>query len=155
MNYYNSTMLDIYDSGYTNGYLERLPSGRYEGKISIERVDLSPIEGVYFKDAKGENYLWLKRKPILEYDEKTQTYKQRAREPRWEVYLKKQSDKTIAYSGEFFFLRFRFSIIGIWDKVLSPTKNRINFFVERLSYNKQNLINEINERKKNEIETNT
>ena len=139
--------MNDYNDIYTNGYLERKFDGKYEGRIHIEGVDLSPIVGVYFKE-KGEDYLWLKRKPILEYDETTQTYQEKQREPRWQVYLKKQSDKLVAYRGEFFFLRFRFSIVGIWDRVLSEHKNRINFFVERMPYDKQYVINEINERNK-------
>lgn len=136
-----------YNDTYSNGYLERKVDGKYEGRIHIEGVDLSPIVGVYFKD-KGEDYLWLKRKAILEYDETTQTYKEKQREPRWQVYMRKQSDKLVAYRGEFFFLRFRFSIVGIWDRVLSEHKNRINFFVDRMPYDKQYVINEINERNK-------
>lgn len=137
-------------ANYTNGYLERLSSGRYEGVLTIEGIDLSPIYGVYFKED-GKSYLWLRRKPLLEFDYKTESYRERHREPRWEVYLTKQLDgDSIAYKGEFIFLRFKFQIVGIWDKVMYKDKNRLNLFVERLPMNKQTIINGINERKRGE-----
>ena len=135
-------------NGYTNGYLERRPNGRYEGELSIEGVDLSPIIGVYFKDG-DKSYLWLKRKTMLEYDNKTQTYEERQKEPRWQAYLEKQLDgKGIAYRGEFAFFHFRFEIFGIWDNVLGmDKKHRLNLFVERLPMKEQTIILSIIERK--------
>lgn len=132
-------MIDNYGE-YINGYLERKKGGRYEGCISIEGIDLSPIQGVMFKD-NGENYLWLRRKDILEYDADSQRYISRKREPRWEAYLKKEmDDKVVSFRGIFPFMRFRFSIVGVWDDVLGKDKNRINFYVERLPMSEQYLI---------------
>ena len=68
------------DDDIPSGWIERRPGGKYEGRISIERIDLSPIEAVYFKDG-VDNYLWLKRKPIMEYDMEAMTYRTRPREP--------------------------------------------------------------------------
>ena len=48
------------DCDVISGCVERQAGGKYEGSISIERIDLSPIEAFYFKDGE-ENYLWLKR----------------------------------------------------------------------------------------------
>lgn len=141
-------MLEFKDNTFTNGYLERKVGGKYEGRIAIEGVELSPIEGVYFKEG-GKSYLWLKRKAILEYNYETQEYKPRPREPRWEAYLQKQSKEDIAYKGEFVFLHFKYSIVGIWDKI-NKDKNRINFFIERLPLSQQTIINNINERNKRE-----
>lgn len=130
-----------------SGYVERIPGGKYEGRISISRVDLSPIEGVYFKDG-DENYLWLKRKPLMEYDMESMSYKKRPREPRWEAYLKKVLDgDTVAYKGEFFFMHFKFSIMGVWDDVIGREKHRLNLFVERLPMSQQTIINGINKRR--------
>ena len=75
----------------SDGYIERKAGGGFEGNVCIEGVNLSPIVATYFQH-NGENYLWLKRKPLLEYDLKTQSYKQRNRRPSWECYLKKQID---------------------------------------------------------------
>lgn len=131
------------DDSYVSGYLEKTKEGKYEGEIKVEGISLSPISGVMFKQ-NGKVYLWLKRKDMLVYDHDRQTYIARKREPRWEVYLEKQlKDEAIAFRGEFVFMRFRFSIVGTWDKVLGRGKNRINFFVERLPMNRQNIINSI------------
>ena len=140
-------MIEYNERGYANGYLERKSGGRFEGAIKIDGVDLSPIEGMYFNDSNG-THLWLKRKPVLQYETKTQTYKQKIREPRWEAYLKKQLDNnTVAYKGEFMFLRFKYSIVGVWDKILGNDKQRLNLFVERLPMSEQTIINSNNERK--------
>ena len=86
---------------------------------------------------------------MLVYDENTQQYLSRKREPRWEAYLEKQMDgSTIAYKGEFHFLMFKYEIVGIWDSVLGKEKSRMNFFVERLPMEKQDIINGINKRRK-------
>lgn len=134
---------------YINGYLERKSGGKYEGEISIEGISLSPIVGVMFKQD-GKNYLWLRRKDMLVYNSEEQRYIKKKREPRWEAYLEKQmKDDVVAYKGEFPFLRFRFSIVGVWDSVIGRDKNRINFFVERLPMERQDIIHGIN--KRNEI----
>lgn len=139
------------DTGYINGFIERSVDGKYEGRITIEGISLPDISAQYFKKD-GENYLWLKRKKVLEYNEKTMTYVQRNAMPLWECYLKKQiHDDTVAYEGEFTFMHFRFSIVGVWDKILGVEKqHRLNLYVERLPITQQTIINGINERKRNE-----
>ena len=139
-------MLELHENGFINGFLERKAGGRYEGKLSIEGIDLSPIEGVYFQDG-GKQYLWIKRKPLVEFDYELQEYKKRPREPRWETYLEKQLDKnTIAYKGDFHLFHFKFSIVGIWDLVFGKDKQRLNLYVERLPMSEQTIIRNINER---------
>lgn len=135
------------NNSYKNGYLERKSNDKYEGNIVIEGIDLSPITGVFFKQ-EGKNYLWLRRKDMLEYDYEQQQYKTRKREPRWEAYLEKKfaDNSAVAYNGEFYFMRFRFSIVGVWDSVLGMEKSRMNFFVERMPMSEQNIINGINKR---------
>lgn len=132
------------------GYIERGQNGRYGGKVNIEGVVLDGVVGVYFKKD-GDNYLWLRREKVLEYDEKTMTYKEREARPQWEAYLKKQlEDDTVAYKGEFNFLRFRFSIVGVWDRILgNDKKQRLNLYVERLPTSHQVIINAINKAKQN------
>ncbi len=142
-------MLELRDHTFTNGYIERRSGGRYEGKVSIEGVDLSPIEATYFKE-NGKQYLWLKRKPMLEFDYESQSYRTRPCEPRWEAYLQKCGGGVVAYRGEFAFLRFRFSIVGVWDGVLAKDKERLNLIVERLPMTQQTIINAINDRNKGE-----
>lgn len=137
-------MVDYQDTAYVNGFLERKAGGRYEGQITIDGVNLSPIEGVYFKE-NGKKYLWLKRKPLLEYDIEWRVYRKRPREPRWEVYMEQNKDGVIAYQGECAFLRFKYLVYGIWDKVMTD-RYRINLYVERMEMNKQTIINNINER---------
>jgi len=134
----------------SEGYVQRSNDGSFGGAIKIEGVDLSPIEAVYFKKD-GDTYLWLKRKPLLEYDHKTESYKERQKEPRWECYLKKQLEEgAVAFKGEFIFLRFRFNIVGVWDAVLgNDKKQRLNLYIERLPLSQQTIINNINERKRN------
>ena len=132
---------------YINGYIQRSQGGSYDGKITIEGILLPAISAVFFKD-NGENYLWLKRKKVLDYDYESQTYKEREARPQWEAYLKKQIDSdTVAYKGEFFFMRFKYSITGVWDKILGNEKQRLNLFVERLPMSQQTIINSINEQK--------
>lgn len=133
---------------YINGYIQRSQGGSYDGKITIEGILLPAISAVFFKDD-GENYLWLKRKNVLEYNHESQTYKEREAKPKWEAYLKKQLDgDTVAYKGEFFFMHFKYSITGVWDKVLGNDKQRLNLFVERLPMSQQTIINSINEQKR-------
>ena len=136
---------------YINGYIQRTKSGSFEGKITIDGISLPEITAVYFKE-NDECYLWLKRKKILEYNYELQSYKERDAEPKWETYLKKQLDgNTVAYKGEFFFMHFRYSIVGVWDGVFGMDKRqRLNLFVERLPMSQQTIINNINERKNNE-----
>lgn len=130
---------------YINGYIQRNKDGRYEGSVTIDGIKLPEISAVYFKD-NGENYLWLKRKKVLFYDFESQSYKERDAIPPWEAYLKKQLDnEAVAYKGEFYFLRFKYSIVGVWDNILGKEKQRLNLFVERLPMSKQTIINKINE----------
>ena len=131
-----------------NGFVQREAGGHYGGNVTVDGVDLSPIEATYFKQ-EGESYLWLRRKPIMEYDFETQSYKTRKREPSWECYLKKMKDgSAVAYRGEFSFLRFRYAIYGIWDNVLGNDKALLNLYVERLPMNQQTILNGVNERKR-------
>lgn len=137
------------DFSYSNGQIERRQGGGYEGTVRIEGIDLSPVEATFFKDDNGDSYLWLKRKPIMEYDFESQTYTTRQRKPSFEVYLKKQmDDSVVAYKGEFMFMRFKFSIVGIWDVVLGKENQRLNLFVERLPLSQQIILNDINQRKR-------
>lgn len=133
-------------NSYENGFVQRVGEGKYEGDIRIEGVSLSPICASTFTEG-GNNYLWLRRKDILEYDSEQQRYIARKREPRWEAYLEKQlTASSVSYKGEFYFMHTKFSIVGIWDSVLGMDKQRMNFFVERLPRDKQDIINKINER---------
>lgn len=136
-------------SDVASGWIERQPGGKYEGQVVIERIDLSPIEAVYFKDG-DDNYLWLKRKPLMEYDMESMSYKTRPREPRWEAYLKKQLDgDVVAYRGEFLFMHFKFSIVGVWDTIMGRNNShRLNLYIERLPMSQQTIINGINERRR-------
>lgn len=144
-------MIDEY--GYVNGFVERNAGGSYHGQLTIDGVKLDGgIEATFFKQ-EGKNYLWLKRRPMMEYDFDSQGYKTRKRNPQWEAYLEKQVDGgVVAYKGEFAFLRFRYSIVGVWDKVLGQDKQRLNIFIERLPMSEQTILNKINERKRNEQE---
>ena len=137
---------------YVNGYVERKKDGTYGGSLTIEGITLQGgITAVYFKD-EGENYLWIRRKKVLEYDFESQAYHERDAKPQFEAYLKKQLDgNAVAYKGEFVFMRFKYSITGVWDRVLGNDKHRLNLFVERLPLAQQSIINSINEsRKKND-----
>lgn len=140
------------ESDYINGYIQRMKSGSYEGRVVIDGISLPEITAVYFKE-NSESYLWLKRKKVLDYDFESQSYKEREAEPRWEAYLKKQLDNNaVAYKGEFMFLRFKYSIIGVWDKILGNDKQRLNLFIERLPMSEQTIINSNNERKRKEYD---
>jgi hypothetical protein len=130
---------------YIDGYIERKKDGRYEGSLSIEGIRLPSITAVYFED-EGKKYLWIKRKKILVYEFESQTYKEREAKPYFEAYLEKQVDNgVVAYKGEFNFMRFKYSIVGVWDNILGKEKQRLNLFVERLPMSKQTIINKINE----------
>ena len=130
-----------------NGYIQRNKDGEYIGELIIEGVNVSPIEGMYFKK-NDNNYLWIKRKKILEYDDKKSKFIRRERFPILEVYLKKEVGKTYNYIGTFMFLRFKFLIYGIWDRNMVQTK-RLNLYVERLPMCEQNVIVSINKIKTN------
>lgn len=124
--------------GYANGCLERKAGGRYEGTMKIEGVELSPIVGTYFK-TNGETFLWLRRRPIIEYDFDRNEYVNKTPRPAWEVYMKKGKERGIAFRGSFIFFHFRFDIVGIWN---DPNKlDKLNFFVERAE--EQEIINGI------------
>jgi hypothetical protein len=135
---------------YINGYIERKSGGRFEGVLRIDSIDISPITAVAFKK-EDKTYIWLRRNDMLVYDEGKQMYLTRKREPRWEAYLEKQMDgSVVAYKGEFHFLMFKYKIVGIWDSILGKEKSRMNFFVERLPMEKQDIINGINKRNRND-----
>lgn len=139
------------NDGYVNGYIQRSRDGVYQGNLTIDGVNLEGgIEATYFTQ-EGKNYLWLKRKPMMVYDFESQSYRICKREPHWEAYLEKQvEDNTVAYKGTFTFLRFKYSIIGVWDRILGNDKKRLNLFVERMPMSQQTILNGINERKRKE-----
>lgn len=137
-----------YEKTFVDGFLESKSNGRYEGELSIEGISLSPIVGVMFKE-NGKTYLWLRRKDMLVYDMETQRYIKKKKVPQWEAYLEKHlTNNLVSYKGVFCFMRFRFSIVGIWDNVFGRDKKRINFFVERLPQEQQDIINELNDIRK-------
>lgn len=140
-------MIDLGD--YINGHIERKSGGRYEGQIIVDGVDLSPIEATYFvQDHK--NYLWIRRKPIMEFDIERQQYITRRRKPDFECYLEKQvNGGVVEYKGVFTFLRFRYSMVGVWDRILGKDLQRLNLYVERLPLKEQTILKGINERKRN------
>lgn len=143
-------MNDI-NGDYINGFIQRYPNGKYEGKLTIDGVNMDGgIEGVYFeKDHK--KYLWIKRKPIMEFDMDLCQYRTRKRTPTMECYLEKQiQGNTVAYKGTFVFLRFRYSIVGVWDNILGKDLKRLNLFVERLPLSEQTILKNINKRKRKE-----
>lgn len=135
--------------GYVNGHIERDSYGNYTGMLTVEGINLSPLEGQYFKKD-GETYLYMKRKPIMEYDYDLGKYNQRERRPQVQIYMKKQvdGDGVVAYKGDFMFMRFKFIITGVWDAILGKERNRLNLFVERAPRNEQTLLQSIVERKK-------
>lgn len=134
-----------YESTYSNGYLKRNKGGKYEGVLTIEGIDLSPIVGVYFKD-KGDEYLWLKRKRIIDYDLSSGNYIPRNPKPFWECYLEKRGMGIKAtYEGTFTFFHFRYKIFGVTDPVFKD-EHRVNFFIDRLPPEEQTIINGIKKR---------
>ena len=50
---------------YINGHVERTAKGEYTGRLSVEGIDLSPIQAQYFKKD-GDIYCFIKRRPIME-----------------------------------------------------------------------------------------
>ena len=65
--------------------------------------------------------------------------------------MKKQmEDDVVAFKGQFMFMRFKFSIVGVWDTVIGKDKSRMNLFVDRLPMSQQTILNDINERKRKE-----
>ena len=140
-------MIDLGD--YINGHIEQKSGGRYEGQIIVDGVDLSPIEATYFvQDHK--NYIWIRRKPIMEFDIERQQYITRRRKPDFECYLEKQvNGGVVEYKGVFTFLRFRYSMVGVWDRILGKDLQRLNLYVERLPLKEQTILKGINERKRN------
>lgn len=143
-------MNDYYS--HIDGYIQREDGGVFQGRLSIQQIDISPLDAIFFKDDDNNDYIWIKRKPIMEYNMESQSYTTRQRKPFFEAYLKKQvgNDGVVAYKGEFMFMRFRFLIIGVWDAVLGTNKQRLNLYVERLPMSQQTILNDINERRKKE-----
>lgn len=139
----------MYDNDYINGFIERKAGGHHEGRVTIDGILLDAIEGTYF-EKDGKTYLWLKRKPVMEYDMKAGIYKTRQAKPFWETYLEKTTDKgVVAYKGECVFMRFRYSVTGVWDAVLGKDKQRLNLFVERMPERDQKILKDINESLRN------
>lgn len=133
---------------YVNGYIERKKDGTYAGKVNIDGVLIPNVQGVYFTE-QGKTYLWLRRAKVLEYNDMEGKYIERDAKPSFEAYLEKNaSDGAVAFKGAFSFLRFRYSAIGVWDKVLGMDKqHRLNIFIERLPMAEQTIINGINQRR--------
>jgi len=139
-----------YDYGYVNGFIQKTPDNKCEGNLVIDGVDISPIEGVYFKD-NGQTYLWLKRKPVLVYNDETMSFTTRKSKPSWEAYLEKSiENNAYVYVGTFLFMRFKYKIYGQWDKNLGKDKMRLNLFVERMSVKEQDIIRKIGLSKRDE-----
>lgn len=135
---------------YVNGYVQRQSGGTYQGNITIDGVALGAIEGMYFEQDR-KKYLWIKRRPIMEYDMDLGQYRTRKPMPAFECYLEKQiDDNVVAYKGFFTFLRFKYSVVGVWDKILGKEKQRLNLYVERLPMKQQTILKSINERKRND-----
>lgn len=135
----------FYDDNLS-GYIQKTKKGTLEGELSIYGVDISPVHATMF-EKDGDVYLWLRRKDIMEYDFNTMSFKTRKARPKWEVYMRKQvKDGSVCFKGEFVFLRFKYSITGLWDRVLGMEKSRMNLFVDRLPQEKQDIINKINKR---------
>lgn len=135
------------DSGYVNGFVQQVGDGSFSGKITIDGVLLPSISATYFKKD-GDTYIWLKRDPLMEYDFSTNRYYKRNAEPQWECYLKKQPDgNTVSFKGDFVFMKFRYSVVGIWDRILGTDKNRLNLFVERKPMSEQTILLAINKQK--------
>ena len=122
------------------GYIE-LTSGVYVGELSIDGVNISPIVGYFFKD-KGTQWLWIKRKRILEYDIESGQYLTKNPTPQFEAYLKKQGiGKNVAYQGNFVFFKFKYTMSALWDT--NGKKTKLNLCVERLPMKEQNILNTI------------
>lgn len=134
---------------YINGHVERTTGGGYNGTLRVEGIDLSPVEAQFFKKD-GDTYLFIKRKPIMEFNYGEQRYVTRERRPQVPIYMKKQvdSDGVVAFKGDFMFMRFKFNIVGVWDAILGKETNRLNLYVERAPKNEQTLLQSINERKR-------
>ena len=134
---------------YINGHIERTTGGGYNGTLRVEGIDLSPVEAQFFKKD-GDTYLFIKRKPIMEFNYAEQRYITRERRPQVPIYMKKQvdSDGVVAFKGDFMFMRFKFNIVGVWDAILGKETNRLNLYVERAPRNEQTLLQSINERNK-------
>ena len=124
---------------YISGYIQRNGEGCYDGKLTIDGVDISPIEGMYFQE-NGDNYLWIKRKQILVYNQEQMKFNERRPNPYWEAYLKKVGNSGYSFFGEFMFMRFKYQIYGVWDRNLGVERKRLNFFVERLPIKEQTII---------------
>lgn len=140
-------------NGYVNGHIERKRNGLYEGSVTIEGIELQGgITAVFFQE-NGENYLWLRRKRVLEYDDVHEIFKERDAKPQWEAYLKKQMDNdVVAYKGDFIFMRFKYSIVGVWDRILGKDNQRLNLYIERLPMAQQSIINNIRDNNTNNNE---
>ena len=66
---------------YINGHVERTAKGEYTGRLSVEGIDLSPIQAQYFKKD-GDIYCFIKRRPIMEYSIEQGKYITRERKPK-------------------------------------------------------------------------
>ena len=131
-----------------NGFVERKADGSFAGKITIDGVLLPSITASYF-EKDGQTYVWLRRTDVMDYDFDTGKYVRRKAEPQWESYLKKQNEgQTVAFTGEFVFMKFVYSICGIWDRILGTDKNRLNLFVERKPMSEQRILLGINKKRK-------
>lgn len=121
------------------GYIQ-LVKGEYVGELVIDGVDISPITGFFFKD-KGTQWLWIKRKRLLEYDFETNEFRTKNPTPQFEAYLKKQNNGRVAYQGNFIFFKFKYLITAIWED--GNKKGKLELFVERLPNEQQNILNNI------------
>ena len=143
-------MMNEYDQHRaTSGYIEMI-DGKYQGKLEIEGIDISPVIGLFFQQD-GENWLWIKRKDVMEYDICSGEYIKRKARPYWECYLKKQDKGIVAYRGYFIFSHFKYELSGVFDKFMRDV-DRLNLFVDRLPRDEQNIINNINKRNKEQNE---
>lgn len=122
------------------GYIEHF-KGEYVGNLKIDGVDISPIVA-YFFTKNHVKWMWIKRKPILEYDIDTCVFTKKNPTPKLEVYMKKQQQGNVAYKGEFVFFKFKYNIFAILNK--NNGKEKFDLYVERQPQENQNILNSIN-----------
>lgn len=123
------------------GYVRRTIKG-YQGELNIDNVRLD-IDASFWDNKDKGNFIWVQRKKIKVYSEKTTTFVEKMPTPIINIFLFDTNKEfpQVSYKGNFTFIGgFCYEIAGKWE---SREKKKLLFSIERAE--KQPIIDRLKE----------